>query len=104
MSTDRIRINETPAVAEFLYEEFMKPSGISARRLSGETRVPHSRILGIIHGKRRINADTSLRLAKFFGVSDRFFLNIQNDIDIRNYRMEHTEELNRIKPFNGQKG
>ena len=71
---------ETPQINEILLEEFMKPMGISAYKLAQEIHVPVSRIQDILHGRRRITADTSLRLARFFGVTDRYFLDMQNDI------------------------
>lgn len=76
----------TPTMGEILREEFMKPMGISAYRLAQDIHVPTSRIQDILHDRRKITADTSLRLAKYFGVSDKYFLDIQNDIDIRNIR------------------
>ena len=59
----------TPTAGEVLLEEFMKPLGISAYRLAMDIRVPVSRIQDILHGRRKITADTSIRLAKYFGVS-----------------------------------
>jgi addiction module HigA family antidote len=75
---------ETPSVSEILKEEFMEPMNISAYRLAKDIGVPVSRVQDILHGRRKITVDTSLRLAKYFGVSDSYFLNIQNDIDFRN--------------------
>ena len=69
----------TPTVSEILREEFMEPLGISAYRLAQAINVPLSRVQDILHDRRKITADTSLRLAKFFGVSDRYFLDLQND-------------------------
>ena len=71
----------------------MKPLNISAYRLAMDIRVPVSRIQDILHGRRKITADTSIRLAKYFGLSDAYFLNIQNDIDLRNARMQLISEL-----------
>jgi addiction module HigA family antidote len=87
---------ETPTVGEILREEFMEPLGISAYKLAKEIGVPTSRIQDILHNRRKITAETSLRLAKYFGVSDRFFLNIQNDIDIRNLKNQIADALNAI--------
>ena len=87
---------ETPTVGEILREEFMEPLGISAYKLAKEIGVPTSRIQDILHNRRKITAETSLRLAKYFGVSDRFFLNIQNDIDIRNLKKQIADALNAI--------
>lgn len=75
---------QTPKISEILLEEFMEPIGISAYRLAKAIHVPTSRIQDILHDKRKITVDTSLRLGLFFGVSEKYFLNLQNDIDIRN--------------------
>ena len=85
-----------PTAGEILAEEFMKPLGISSYRLAMDIRVPVSRIQDILHDRRKITADTSIRLAKYFGVSETFFLNIQNDIDLRNARTELAAELEKI--------
>ena len=87
---------ETPTMSEVLREEFMEPMGITAYKLAKDIHVPVSRIQEILHGKRKITVDTSLRLGKFFGVSDRYFLNIQNDIDIRNAKEEIQTDLETI--------
>ncbi len=87
---------EVPKMSEILLEEFMIPFGLSAYRLAQEIHVPVSRIQDILHDRRRITADTSIRLAKFFGVSDRYFLDIQNDIDIRNTKMGIADEIKNI--------
>ena len=86
----------TPTISEILIEEFMKPYGISAYRLAQDIHVPVSRIQDILHDRRKITADTSLRLAKYFGVSDKYFLDIQTDIDIRNRKLSEQEELDSI--------
>ena len=85
-----------PTAGEILAEEFMKPLGISSYRLAMDIRVPVSRIQDILHDRRKITADTSIRMAKYFGVSETFFLNIQNDIDLRNARAELATELEKI--------
>ena len=90
---------ETPTIGEILREEFMEPMGISAYRLVQETFVPVSRIQDILHDRRKVTVDTAVRLGKFFGVSDRYFLNLQNDIDIRNEHIQFTDELNKIQPY-----
>lgn len=87
---------ETPKMSEILYEEFMKPYGISAYRLAKDINVPVSRIQDILHDRRKISVDTSLRLGKYFGVSDKYFLDIQNDIDLRNERTRIAAELETI--------
>ena len=86
----------TTTVSEILREEFMEPLGISAYRLAQAINVPLSRVQDILHDRRKITADTSLRLAKFFGVSDRYFLDLQNDIDIRNLKIQLANEISKI--------
>ncbi len=87
----------TPTIGEILKEEFMAPMGISAYSLAKAILVPTSRIQDILHGRRKITADTSLRLSRFFGVSERYFLNLQNDIDLRNEKAKISEELSKIQ-------
>jgi addiction module HigA family antidote len=67
---------------EILLEEFLKPLGMSQYRLAKGISVPPRRINEIVHGKRSITADTALRLARFFGTSDRFWLNLQTRYDL----------------------
>ena len=93
-------IISTPSMGEILREDFMKPMNISAYKLAKEIHVPVSRIQAILDNNRRITVDTSLRLAKYFGVSDRYFLDIQNDIDIRNLKVSMKSEIDSIKPAN----
>ena len=89
----------TPTLGEILSEEFMEPLGISAYKLAKDIHVPTSRIQDILHNRRKITADTSLRLAKYFGVSDRFFLDMQNDIDVRNLKEQLANEIAVIQPY-----
>ena len=90
---------KTPEAGEILLEEFMKPLNISSYKLAHSICVPVSRIQDILHNRRKITADTSLRLSKFFGVSDRYFLDIQNDIDLRKLKLEYGKELDAIQPY-----
>ena len=87
---------KTPTVGEILKDEFMDPLNVSAYKLANGVHVPVSRIQDILHGRRKITVDTSLRLAKFFGVSDDYFLKIQNDIDLRNTKMNLKKEIESI--------
>ena len=89
----------TPKMSEILWEEFMEPMGVSAYKLAQAIHVPTSRIQDILHDRRKITADTSLRLAKYFGVSDRFFLDMQNDIDVRELKARMSKEISDIRPF-----
>ena len=88
---------ETPKVSEILSEEFMQPLGLSAYRLAQQINVPVSRVQDILHDRRKITADTSIRLGRFFGVSDRYFLSLQTYIDIRNEEHERGDEFAQIK-------
>jgi len=76
--------NKIPPVhpGEILLEEFLKPMGISQNRLALDMRVPPRRINEIVHGKRRITADTALRLGRYFGMSAQFWLGLQMDYDL----------------------
>ena len=89
----------TPTMSEILREEFMEPMNLSAYKLAQAIHVPVSRVQDILHDRRKITVDTSLRLAKFFGVSDRYFLDMQNDIDIRTLKMRMEKEIAEIKPI-----
>jgi len=84
---------------EILLEEFLKPMGITAYRLSKETKIDQTRISEIIHGKRAISVDTALRFARFFGNSPEFWINLQNHFDIQEKKQIMGMELKKIKPF-----
>jgi addiction module HigA family antidote len=67
---------------ELLLEEFLEPLGISQYRLAKDISVPPRRINEIVHGTRSVTADTALRLARYFGTSERFWLNLQTRYDL----------------------
>lgn len=67
---------------EILLEEFLEPMGISQYRLAKDISVPARRINEIVHGMRAITADTALRLTRYFGTSERFWLNLQTRFDL----------------------
>lgn len=67
---------------EILQEEFLSPMGISQYRLAKSISVPARRINEVVHGKRSITADTALRLSRFFGTSERFWMNLQTRYDL----------------------
>ena len=75
---------------EILMEEFLEPLGISQYRLAKDISVPPRRINEIVHGKRSITADTALRLARFFGTTERFWLNLQvrYDLEVQKDRLD----------------
>ncbi|MFN6945426.1 MAG: HigA family addiction module antitoxin [Cytophagaceae bacterium] len=82
---------------EVLNEEFLKPLQISAYRLSKDISIPQTRISEIVKGRRRITADTALRLSKYFGTSPKFWLGLQDDFDIEEEQNQIIEELNNIQ-------
>jgi antitoxin HigA-1 len=86
---------------ELLLEEFLDPMGISQYRLAKEIGVPPQRISEIVHGKRSITADTDLRLCRFFGLSDGYWLRAQtlHDTEVAHQRLD--SELQKITPWAG---
>ena len=86
---------------ELLKEEFLDPMGISQYRLAKEIGVPAQRIGQIVLGKRSITADTDLRLCKFFGLTDGYWLRVQAAYDTEVARNKIGPELKRIKPWCG---
>jgi antitoxin HigA-1 len=85
---------------EVLNEEFLKPLEISAYRLSKDLNIPQTRISEIVKGRRRITADTALRLSKYFGTTPKFWLGLQDDFDIEEEQNQIIEELNNIEKIN----
>ncbi len=85
---------------EILEEEFLKPMGITAYKLSQAIGVPQTRTSQIIKGRRRITADTALRLSKYFGTSTKFWLGLQNDFDIEEEMHTIKKELEQIETVN----
>ncbi|MCK8780447.1 HigA family addiction module antitoxin [Rhizobium sp. NTR19] len=87
-----------PHPGEILLEEFLKPLALSQNALARAIDVPPRRINEIVMGKRAITADTDLRLARYFGMSEGFFLGLQADYDLMQRRRELGEQLERIAP------
>lgn len=85
---------------EILLEDFMKPMGITARKLASDIDVSPSRISEVVHGTRPVTADTALRLGLFFGMEPRFWLNLQTEYDMRIAKRDLTEKITpRIRVF-----
>lgn len=82
---------------EILLEEFMLPYKLTAYRLAKSLEIPQTRISQIIKGKRRITADTALRLSSFFGNTPNFWLGLQNDYDIEEEKNIHKDMFSRIR-------
>ena len=89
----------TPAMSEILKKEFMEPLNLSAYELAKKINVPTSRIQDILHDRRKVTVDTSVRLGKIFGISPKYFLNLQNDIDLRNAEIKNAKEYDSIHPI-----
>ena len=84
---------------EILMEEFLEPLDVSQNRLAVAIGVPPRRINEIVHGKRRITADTALRLSRYFGTTDRFCLNLQTRYDLETEKDKLGGALDRIQPL-----
>ncbi|MBF0280801.1 MAG: HigA family addiction module antidote protein [SAR324 cluster bacterium] len=79
--------------------EFMEPYGVTAYRLSKDAKIDNMTASEIIRGKRSITIKTALKLAKYFGVSDSYFINLQKEYDMREVRKKIAKELDSIKTF-----
>ena len=88
---------------EVLKKEFLIPLNITAYRLSRETFIPQTRISEIIKGRRKLTADTALRLSRYFGNSAKFWLGLQDDYDLEEENRSRLSELNRITPLSATK-
>jgi len=97
-STITCELLPNPHPGEILLEEFLKPMALSQTALARAIGVPPRRINEIVLGKRAITADTDLRLARYFGLSDGFFLQLQSDHDLMARRRQIGEKLKGIKP------
>ncbi|MET3922375.1 HigA family addiction module antitoxin [Arthrobacter sp. UYEF20] len=84
---------------EILQEEFIEPLGITQNRLAVAIRVPPRRINEIVHGKRRITADTALRLGRYFGTSAQFWINLQSHYDLEMELDALGDSLDAIRPL-----
>lgn len=88
-----------PHPGEILAEEFLMPMGITPYKLAQALRVPLTRITAILSGERAITTDTGLRLARAFGTSDAFWMNLQRDYDAATTRDSLAEDLDRVEPL-----
>lgn len=94
-----MRIVPYPHPGEILLEEFLKPMGITQYRLAKEIAVPQRRIGEIVAGARGITADTGLRLSRFFGMSDGFWIGLQMDYEAALAKDRLSETLANIRPW-----
>lgn len=97
-STTTKKLIPNPAPGEILKTEFLEPMGLSQNALARAVKVPPRRINEIVLGKRAITADTDLRLARFFGLSEGFWMGLQADYELMRRRREIGKELASIEP------
>lgn len=97
-TTDDEILVHNPHAGEILFEEFMEPLGLSQNALARALDVPPRRINEIVHGRRAITADTDLRLARYFGMSEGFFLGLQLDFELMESRRALGDALDKITP------
>jgi addiction module HigA family antidote len=97
----KVQLTDPVTPGELLWEEFMAPMGLTRYRLAKEIGVPAPRIGDIVSGKRAVTADTDLRLCRFFGLSDGYWLRAQAAFDIEVAQRELALELSKIKPWAG---
>jgi addiction module HigA family antidote len=95
------RVLDPVTPGELLWEEFMSPMGLSRYRVAKEIDVPAQRIGDIVNGKRAITADTDLRLCRFFGLSDGYWLRAQTAYEIEVAQRDLAPVLKKIKPWAG---
>ena len=97
-TTAKTGLLPNPHPGEILLEEFLKPMGLSQNALARAVHVPPRRINEVVLGKRVVTADTDLRLARYFGLSEGFFLGLQMDFDLMQRRREIEGDLKTIRP------
>lgn len=90
---------KNPHPGEILQEEFLEPLGLSQNLLAQAIGVPANRISELVRGRRGITADTDLRLARYFGLSEGYWLRLQNAYDMMDARREAGKAISRIKPY-----
>ena len=90
---------KNPHPGEILQEEFLKELGLSQNALAKDIGVPSNRINEVVRGRRGISADTDLRLARYFGLSEGYWLHLQNTYDITEAHREAGKTISRIKPY-----
>ena len=98
MTGKKRRVAPNPHPGEILLEEFLKPMELSQNALARAVHVPPRRINELVLGKRAVTADTDLRLSRYLGVSEGFFLGLQSDYDLMERRRQIEAELKTIKP------
>jgi antitoxin HigA-1 len=96
----RIPTDRSPThPGEMLLTEFLEPMGLTQKQLADGIHVPYQRINEIVNGKRGVTPSTALRLAKFFGMSSNFWLNLQLRWDVYHVQQQEGESIDRIQAF-----
>ena len=90
---------DTPKIGDILKNEFLEPLNLTAYRLAKEINVSTSTILDLIHNKRKISVEMALRLSKYFGNTSKFWLNLQNELDLREMKTKMIKELKKINLY-----
>jgi antitoxin HigA-1 len=86
---------------EILQEEFLNEFHITAYRLAQDLHIPQTRVAAILKGKRRITADTALRLGRYFGNSPKFWLGLQDDYDMEAQQLANGSTIESIRQYTG---
>lgn len=90
---------ELPKIGDILLEEFLVPLEITPYRLAKDLGVSTSSILDLVHNKRKISVEMSLRLSKYFGTTSKFWLNMQNELDLREMQEKLRSDLDKIPSY-----
>ena len=90
---------ELPKIGDILLEEFLEPLEITPYRLAKDLGISTSSILDLIHNKRKITVEMALRLSKYFGTTSKFWLNMQNELDLRAAQEKLENELAKILSY-----
>lgn len=93
------RLIPIPTMKDILWDEFMEPLHISIKELSEAIHVPENIITDILDGRSKVDSDLSIRLGKYFGMSENFFINMQVELDRRVAKRDHNKEFAKIKPL-----
>lgn len=90
---------DTPTIGEIIVGEFLEPLNITPYRLSKELNVSTSTILDLIHNRRKLSVEMALRFSKYFGNTYKFWLNLQNELEIRDTRKKLEKDLEKIQLY-----
>jgi len=90
---------DTPTIGEIIVGEFLEPMNITPYRLSKELNVSTSTILDLIHNRRKLSVEMALRFSKYFGNTYKFWLNLQNELEIREMKKKLEKDLEKIQVY-----